>query len=226
MRMATLDKAKAKARIKKVLAKYKSLTPSDEASLDVMNGGKVYELYVLSRLVAELRHRGFSLRLVGSDIRFKAAPGLISANDPHFEVFAPGTAGPVFKIFMDIEFRTLGAGQSGATSKCSYHEIDIVVVTPLATGRPAYTDIALGIECKAHENFTKGIVKQALGIRRELSLLAQPALSTLSAYQIGRHVRVPADPPSEFWLAYIDPKGSQYQTSPAVFGIQFKHWQP
>ena len=39
-------------------------------------------------------------------------------------------------------------------------------------------------------------------------------------------VDVPSAPPSEHWLAFVDPKGSDYAESPAAFGISFQHWEP
>lgn len=224
--MAALNKSNAKARIKSILGQFKKLTVSDSAGLDEMSEGKIYELYVLGRLLTELKTRGFTIRLVGSNIQFKSAPGLIKMSDPHFEVYASGSALPNFKIYTDIEFRTLGADLSGSNEKCSYHEVDIAVVEPAAIGRPAYKQIALAVECKAHANFTKGLVKQALGIRRELSLLTDNQPSVLSTYQTHGHESVPARPASEFWFVYIDPKGDEYKTCPSAFGVTFKHWQP
>ena len=80
----------------------------------------------------------------------------------------------------------------------------------------------LGVECKSQASFGKDIVKQALGIRRELSYLAPLQRSRLTRAG-ATAVCVPADPASEFWLAYDDPKGDAYSASPAAFGIAFRH---
>ena len=80
--------------------------------------------------------------------------------------------------------------------------------------------------------FDKGIVKQVLGIRRELSYLSDSTVSNLEDF-FGSVMHVwpsspivRADPPSLYWVAYIDPKGDDYRTSPGAFSIEFKHWQP
>ena len=35
-------------------------------------------------------------------------------------------------------------------------------------------------------------------------------------------VSIPANPPSEYWLCYIDPAGDSYKESPQAFGVEFK----
>ena len=83
----------------------------------------------------------------------------------------------------------------------------------------------LAVECKSAANFRKSLVKEALGIRRELSLLKRNVNSRLTRLGGRRPVSVPADPASEFWLAYVDAVGKSYSQSPGVFGIDFKHLQ-
>ena len=105
------------------------------------------------------------------------------------------------------------------------HELDIVAVEPGVTGYPRFDEIALGVECKSHANFKKSIVKEVLGIRRELCLLSQPQQSILTQLSPKNPTRiVPADPASEYWLAFCDPQGLQYSSSPAAFGINFYNW--
>jgi hypothetical protein len=63
-------------------------------------------------------------------------------------------------------------------------------------------------------------------MRRELSLLVNQQDSMLTLHGGAPPVTVRAGPASEFWLAFIDPKGDQFRESPAAFGVEFKHLQP
>lgn len=219
-----MDKDEAIAEIEALFSDYATLEAADAAHLHGLDKGKLYELYVLSELVRHLKQRGCRLAFRGLNLVFKAAPGKIKASDPHFVVTAPDRT--VSRIFVDIEFETMGATRpltqaAGGPDLSSRHELDLAVVD---TRRPypRFDEVLLGVECKSQASFTKDIVKQALGIRRELSRLAWPRPSRLSAAGAS-HVTVPADPASEFWLAYDDPKGNDYSASPAAFGIAFKH---
>jgi hypothetical protein len=100
------------------------------------------EGYVLSELVIDLANRGFGLSFVGSSLKFKGAPGKIKTTDPHFEVTNPRGYGVDFRIFVDIEFDTLGYHEVGVSDDSRRHELDIVVTTA-AAGYPAHDDIAL-----------------------------------------------------------------------------------
>ena len=218
-----MNKTHAIHRIEAVFSRYKTLRSKDSAHLQALNKGKLYELYVLSELVLNLTSRGCQLAFSGSNIEFKAAPGKINPSDPHFRVTAPNGLG--YGLFVDIEFETLGISISGASvppDRSSRHEIDLVLVDSRRP-YPRFREILIGVECKCIANFSKHIVKEALGIRRELSLLAnlQPSKLTLAGGL--PRVYVPADPPSELWLAYDDRKGNRYRSSPSRFGIDFRH---
>ncbi len=128
-------------------------------------------------------------------------------------------------LFVDIEFHTLGNHIWPLTDLSDRHELDIVLVDD--TGDyPNPHNILLAVECKSSANFRKSLVKEALGIRRELSLLKPDVHSKLTCLSACRPVSVPADPASEFWLAYVDAAGTSYSQSPRVFGIDFKHLPP
>ena len=222
-----MDRNQATQDIKAIFSAHRKISASESTWLRNLKSGKLYELYCLARVIGELRGvYGFDIRLVGSSIRFQSAPGRIRRASPHFEISNRST-GRTFKLYTDIEYQTLGRHITGAAGLSTYHEIDLVVVDGNATGRPEHDQIILGVECKSHANFEKSIVKEVLGIRRELSLLVYPMPSLLSAAAPFPSIQtVPADPPSEYWLAFLDPKGTSYQDSPAAFGIKFEHWQP
>ena len=219
----TMDKSQAINAITSVFQRYRRLTPTDQALLSALDQGKLYELYVLSELLIDLRCRRFLLRFCGQTLKFKQAAGKIKVADPHFRMTAPD--GTHLWLFVDIEFHTLGKFISNTTDLSDRHELDIVLVdeTP---NYPNPHNILLAVECKSAANFRKSLVKEALGIRRELSLLKRNVNSRLTRLGGRRPVSVPADPASEFWLAYVDAVGKSYSQSPGVFGIDFKHLQP
>ena len=62
-------------------------------------------------------------------------------------------------------------------------------------------------------------------MRRELSLLNW-APSQPQAFLLGQRRAIRANPPSEYWFAFTDPRGGGYGAGPAVFEIEFKHWCP
>ncbi|SFS85141.1 hypothetical protein [Brevundimonas viscosa] len=220
-----MDKAAAEAKIKGIFGTYTSLVGSWKA--DGLTDGKLYELYVLSRVIEDLASRGFRLRFIGSSLKFKAAPGYVHQTDPHFDVFSPGSTSPDFQLFTDIEIETLGSAQLSHKDDGCHHELDIAVIDAgIAGGRPTHEQVALGVECKAVAGFGKNLVREALGLRRELSLLAGEAPSRLAQALRRLHPLVPAEPPSELWVAFIDPKGMNYWRSPAVFGVDLRHWPP
>ena len=219
-----MDRDEAEKAIKALFAQYKTqITATDDHVLKALADGKLYELFVLAEVVERLTARGCRLTFQGTTLKFKGGPGMLKTSDPHFTVHAPN--GVLLWLFVDIEFDTFGQQKMSATDHSRRHEIDIVLVDQHA-GFPTFQNIWLGVECKAVANFGKDIVKEALGVRRELSLLIHDHPSRLSQAGGTPSVDVPAAPASEFWLAFIDPKGLNYTESPAAFGISFHHLDP
>ena len=187
--------------------------------------GKVYELYCLAKTVEFLRSfAGVSVRFVGTSADFKASPGRVDRRKSHFVISGNG---PDLELHVDIEVRTLSSTRAGGVAgPSSYHEIDLVLVEGAQDGqRPAHDQIVLGVECKSHATFGKEILRQVLGVRREPSLFKH-APSKLHAFLLGQRHDIRADPPSEYWLAFTDPRGGGYGAGPAVFEIEFKYWCP
>ena len=219
-----MDKDEAIKAIEALFQAYNgSFTTQDEQDVRDLSKGKLYELFVLAEVVDALALRGCTLQFRGASLKFKASPGKLKATDPHFEVRTPH--GDHLWLFVDIEFDTLGHDRNHATDRSRRHELDIVLVRQ-NSGYPTHQEVWFAVECKAVANFTKGLVKEVLGVRRELSFLRDAQPSVLS--QSGAHpsIDVPAEPASEFWLAHIDPKGSRYRQSPAAFGVDFRHIEP
>ena len=219
-----MDRAAAIQAIKTLFAHYKgAINATDRRVLKGLSVGKLYELYVLSDVVQDLANRGCHLTFLGSSLKFKGGPGMLKTSDPHFSVIAPD--GTQLWLFVDIEFHTLGRHKKAASDNSARHEIDIVLVET-TTGYPGFDQIWLGVECKAVANFGKDLVKEALGVRRELSYLFREHPSRLSQAGGSPSTDVAAAPASEFWLAFIDPKGTAYSQSPAAFGISLKYLKP
>lgn len=187
--------------------------------------GKIYELYCLACTLRKLKH-DYNIRVefIGHSLDFKASPGRIDRSKSHFVLRSNSSK---FELHTNIEFQTLGSKQSiKQLDRSRHHELDIVVFDFGVNDRPSFDSIALGVECKANANFSKDIVRQVLGVRRELSLVARNRRTKL-AVASNTHVRVvSANPPSEYWLAYTDPSGNNYRLSPSTFGIEFMHWCP
>lgn len=188
--------------------------------------GKVYELFCLANTVEILKSRGFKIRFVGTGIAFKASGGKINPTDPYFEFWSPFEEHTKFRLYTDIQFWSLGSQHLYHCSKKSgLHELDIIAVEENVSGFPRHEDLALGIECKSNGKFQKWILKQVLGVRREMSYITEYQPSSLSVRGVV-NISVPANPASEFWLCFIDHKGLEYGQSADVFGIEFKHWEP
>jgi hypothetical protein len=193
--------------------------------------GKVYELYVLTIVVDYLRNLGFNISFSSSagTVQFKSSPGLLKAADPHFEVSLPGSP-PSFDIYLDVEFQTMGSSKLASHSPqdlSHHHEIDIGVYTHgMDNVHPQHDEVALAVECKAVVSLPKSVIRAILGVRRELSLLdhTQSSLLAQTAGKVG--ATVPADPPSEVWLASTDIRVLNYQNSPGSFGIECRHEDP
>ena len=191
--------------------------------------GKVYELYCLARTVEFLDGlTGVSVWLedgsTGTTVDFKSSPGMIDRNRSHFVVDGMG---PELELHTDIEVEALSSSLPGVGGDLSaYHEIDLVLVEGARSGRrPQNHQIVLGVECKSQANFKKDVVRQVLGVRRELSFYRNPARRRLIPPHGGRPFIV-ADPLSEYWLAFVDPRGAQYRSGPAEFGVEFLNWCP
>jgi len=171
-----------------------------------------------------LKTRGFNFRFVGTSLAFKASGGPINLSFPYFELWL-GQNGVKFRLWTDIQFWSLGSLVLGLTDKKSgLHELDLIIVPEQSSGYPSVNEIALGVECKSNAKFGKWILKQVLGVRREMSLRTGPSRSALSTPS--HLVEIPARPNSEFWLTYIDQDGDNYKHSAEFFGIEFKHWEP
>jgi hypothetical protein len=184
--------------------------------------GKLYEAYVLAQVVQHLAmDEGFSLTLVGgTKIKLKSSPGPINRNYPRIELRRSGLL--VAELWTDVEFLTLSYALrgSGPVTKGDYHESDILIVEAGVSGRPAHDRIWLGVECK-NTGYEKGLLKEILGIRRELSLL-QPGQTT--KFVNWPRSTVPAMPPVCLVVYSTDINVGEYGAPGGVYGIDFIHY--
>lgn len=217
--MASLNEQAARTKIHLVLSTLGVTQPGLRRTRNLF-GGKLYELFVLSRLLIELANRGYSLQFSHPAVGFKTGGGPIKPGDFHVDVL-DSSQSVVAKIYTDVEVRTLGASIGNVSDFSQYHETDIAAVQPNSSPYPEPDDLLIGIECKATAKFQKSHVREVLGRRRELSLYTGPFPAPLHP-----GLQVMAKPASEYWLCFIDPAGMNYVQSPAVFSVELKHWQP
>ncbi len=188
---------------------------------EAASAGKLYEAHVLSRVVEHLTNdEGYALTLAGgTKIQLKSSPGPINRNYPRIELRRSGIF--VAELWTDIEFLALSYRIRGepTITKGDYHELDIVVVVAGVSGRPRYDAVWLGIECK-NTGYEKGLLKEILGIRRELSLLDTPQPTRFGSWP---RTTVPASPPSCLLVYSTDANVAGYSAPGGVFGIDFIH---
>ena len=226
-----MDRDNAEAAINSVFSTYGIGRNAIPAGASSHARGKVYELYVLTLVIQYLRGLGYTISFSHrhGTVQFKSSPGLLKASDPHFFVSLPGCR-PSFDIYVDVEFQTLGSFRRSSTAspdRSSRHEIDIGVFTHgLNNVRPAHTDVALAVECKAVVSLAKAVIRGMLGLRRELSLLCEPGPSVLAQTACRSVPHVPANPASEVWLVTTDRDVSMYSYSPSSFGVTCRHEDP
>jgi hypothetical protein len=218
-----MNKRTLKTKITKALHKGISAKQSELASIipKTLTAGKAYEAYVLGIVCERLRvDEGYTLRLVGgTKVALKSSPGPINTSFPHIEVFKNN--GHIANIWTDVEFTAYSAFQSRKKSLSfgDYHEMDLAMVVPNAASRPTPDQVLLTVECK-NTGYQKSLLREILGIRRELSLLSWPASTFFSTWP--RSI-VPADPPSCIVVFSTDHNVLSYGAPGATFGIDFFH---
>ena len=209
-------------KMKKAFAKHLKVSPALAAGLvpASITDGKLYEAHVLSKVLEKLDvTEKMALTLVGgTNIKLKSSHGPINFAYPHVELNRNGTH--VADLWTDVEFLSLSycsnAGSSPPT-KGHYHELDLIVVQSGASGRPKCDEIWLGVECK-NTTYQKGLLKEILGIRRELSFLQNPTKTSFNSWP---RTHVPANPPSCLMVYSTDIAVAQYSAPGTMFGIDF-----
>ena len=184
--------------------------------------GKLYEAFILTKVAEQLVTReALDLTLVNSNnIALKNAPGQINRSYPRIDVTRQGQT--VAELWTDVEFLSLSYCKQGmftAPTLGDYHELDILMVQPGLSGRPRHDQIQLGVECKS-SGYGKKLLKEILGIRRELSFLHHPKATVFSSWP---RSTVPATPASCLLVFSADPTVTRYSAPGQTFGIDFFH---
>ena len=127
----------------------------------------------------------------------------------------------VAEMWTDIEFVSLSHSirGGGPPERGEYHEVDIVVLEPGLAGRPPHDSIWLAVECK-NTGYHKGLLKEILRIRRELSLWQDPLRTQFRKWP---RATVPAKPASCLIVYSTDRAVLEYARPGEVFGIDFRH---
>jgi hypothetical protein len=216
------DVAKATTEIDAFFTKYQQSTGGTTKTLTAPTAaGKVYEAWVLIKVIEGLESEGYQTTLQGSaNAQLRSSPGPIRSTYAHFDLARPGE--PSLEVWTDVEFLTYSHADRGSPqpSKGDFHELDVLVVNAgVGPGWPAHSDVVIGVECKATP-YTKALLRAILGVRRELSLLA-PTVST--GFKTWPRDKVPADPASCLLTYCTDAKINQYDSSGMTFGIDFIH---
>lgn len=146
-------------------------------SLAGKTAAKLYELKVLGRLLVALRKFGYQLKLKPGANGFKGSPGWVNASYTYVEIHDQEER-HVANVWTDTEFIGLSsyqlAGNSSPSGSGEYHELDILVCdSSVSTGqRPSSDQVYIGVECKHWASgVPKKLLREVLGVRRELSFL-------------------------------------------------------
>lgn len=219
--------AEAVARVNRILSSYRQAADSGHPLLRGRSGaGKMYEAWVLCEVLERLaRDERYTITLRGgTSAALKSSPGPINRDFPYFE--AVGHRRPTLEVWTDVEFLTLSHDARGAPrspARSDYHELDIVVVEANDVSRyPTHRQIRVGVECK-NTGYSKNLLREILGVRRELSLL-QPPCAT--GFVVWPRREVPADPPSCLMVYGTDPTIRLLRPPDDIFGIDFVYYPP
>jgi len=218
-----MTRNEASQRVSAILQMY--VAGQDPAQFDLLpkalTAGKLYEAYVLALISKQLvLAEGLELMLMNANyVSLKSSPGPINRSYPYFLLRRSGH--PIAEMWTDIEFISLSHGlrPSGAPTRGEYHELDIAIVDPNLIGRPTNNQVWLAVECK-NTGYTKGLLKEILGVRRELSLLKDEQPTRFHAWP---RASLPCAPPSCLLVYSSDSGVMQYARPGEVFGIDFHY---
>ena len=215
----------ARSRIERA---FRSLTTAQDSSSystllpASLTSGKLYEAFILGKVAEKLvTVEGYSLTLINSNhIALKSSPGPVNRQYPRIDVVDGGRT--VAELWTDVEFLSLSYDRDrsfGPPSRGDFHELDLLVVDPGISGYPRHSQIWLGIECK-NTGYSKGLLREILGVRRELSLLDNQRGTRFRSWP---RQRVPANPPSCLVVYTTDSRVNHYASPGETFGIDFVH---
>lgn len=218
--------------IRRIEAAFRRFTAASDGSeysallSPMMTRGKLYEAFILARVAQQLvTQEGMELTLSnGNRIALKSSPGPINRQFPRIDARKCGTT--VAELWTDVEFLSWSYWMGARTrlpTRGEYHELDIIVVDPEIVGRPSPDDIWLGVECK-NTGYGKNLLREILGIRRELSLLT--GLEEHTRFTRWPRSRLEVHPPACLAVFCADRSVNEYAAPGETFGIDFFHEEP
>lgn len=218
-----MTRTEANARLNAILGKYVIAQDPREFELipKAITAGKLYEAYSLALVSKQLvAAEGLQLMLMnGNYLPLKTSPGGINRRYPHIRLIRNSHV--VAEMWTDIEFLSLSYSirPTAKPTKGEYHELDIAIVDPGLSGRPRVDQIWLAAECK-NTGYTKGLLKEILGVRRELSLLSE---DNPTRFQNWPRTSIPCNPASCLLVYASDAAVADYSRPGETFGIDFHY---
>jgi len=218
--MTEAEKQIARERIDAVIEALTGLRGQGSAMAEVtsLRDGKMFEVLVLVWLFRKLTESGYTVVAVnGTILELSSNPGSIDTNAMHFDVMVDGDT--VAKIWNNVQF--LGTGYSAAVTNAEreplstplapdYHELDIAVTMPEVTnGLIPMEKVLIAIECK-DRRLDKGMLRQVLGLRRELSFMRESDNGWESIPIEGFSTITSQSPPSRLFLCSSHPLPDGY----------------
>ncbi|MFL9959573.1 hypothetical protein PQR02_00155 [Paraburkholderia sediminicola] len=223
-----------------------SATPSGSsyAGVDLIDWGegKLFEFYAFLKLLERIRltDPGCTFRaqrLVKGQYIYNGSPGLANPRRSHVCITLSDST--KMTVWQSVEFVGLGAMEhaSASTRNGDYHEADILIIegpSPKKTQpkfRPTADDVVLLVECKFMPSVSKQVLRNMLGLRREMSFLHSEIDSPFSPAASGFKIKLPATrgtndgQTSHLLLAYAFPSNSsiemQWKRPSQRFGIEY-----
>jgi hypothetical protein len=218
-----MTRSEANARISEILMMYVSARDPQEFDLlpQTVTAGKLYEAYALALVARQLVGKeGLRLMLMNSNyLSLQSSPGRINRRRPYILLQRNGRT--IAEMWTDVEFLSLsyGLNPGGTPTKGEYHELDIVIIEPGLSGRPRHDQIWLGVECK-NTGYKKNLLKEILGVRRELSLLTDEKPTRFREWP---RTSVPCSPASCLLVYASDINVIEYTRPGQTFGIDFQY---
>lgn len=189
---------------------------------------KAYELSAVIAVLTRLKTFRPSLTFTlvhGASLAFRAKGGPIDRTAwPYIRIEDDDQT--VGEIWVDIECIAISAGHAAKAhtghlyGKC--HELDVVIVALETDGRPTPQEVLLGVEAK-HRVFNKGLLKELLGVRREMTMRTSPTAYPPPWWFIWWARDLPARPPSGLAVFCSSRTIDKYKDPADFWGIHMEH---
>lgn len=199
-------------------------SPSTAALGRMKHVDRVYELHCLISLLDGLKRKRPAVHFVlagGSGVALRASGGAIDRTSHAYIEVQDGSGRAIAELWSNVEFWALSHVKGRHPNPRGWprgaaHELDLVLLTPGVSGRPEPADILIGVEAK-HRPYGKGLLKELLGVRREMTYVGLPQQNPWVWW--GAPSGLPARPPSGMiaWCPY--PSILDYDQAADFYGI-------